>query len=208
VRTREVIEVNGRISVSAMLVLAMLIILSAVAPAVTAKPKLGYTSGSVGVPASTGREWTSDDGIMHARDAKVNHYYYGAPWGYGTGESIGVWNLNVNDWTGNGISHAVDTYAGGTIEGITNYQYIGFGDFIYAGPTFTYDGVTVSPGDKFRGLLLSGIGVKHGTSGALEGLQIRSTFTAVSIRVVYNPQQVPLLDKSVSTSAVTYWWTG
>jgi hypothetical protein len=105
------------------------------------------------------------------------------------------------DVSGQGIGHTVDTYDTGTFEGIINIKITGFGAYIYEGPNFTYDGVTVQAGDTFGGLLLSAIAVKHGTSGELDGLQMRGTWTAVLVRS--GPPQ--LLGKSILYETGIYW---
>lgn len=192
-------------------VIAFSMLLLMVAPIMAGRTKTPYTLGLVGWSVDPGTWVLRANKIMHNRGGTGAQNIYGSPWGDGTSESTGIQNNNIIDITGSGMGHVVDTYATGTIEGILNYKITGLGLYTYEGPAFTYEGVNVEAGDTFFGFLFSGIVVKHGTSGELEGLQTRGTFMGVQLidtseipfPVPTNPTE--LIGKNLVYETGTYW---
>jgi hypothetical protein len=99
-----------------------------------------------------------------------------------------TFNLDLSTYTGNMIAHTVDTFADGTMEGIIVAKFTGIKAFTYNGPTFSFDlgnGFvgTVTNGRTYTGLTYEGIGVKHGVSGELDGIQLKEEFFGANIRI-------------------------
>ncbi|MEJ2241261.1 MAG: hypothetical protein P8Y18_03855 [Candidatus Bathyarchaeota archaeon] len=188
-------------------VLALSMLLLFVSPIMASRTRNTYTLALVGWTEVPGSDKLSANKIMHTRGGIGNQIIYGSPWGDGTAESIGVMNFNIIYFTGTGLEHAIDSFTAGTFEGLVNYKITGFGIFTYDGPTFTYEGVEVEAGDQFSGILFSGIVVKHGTSGDLDGLQLRGNMYGVAVAdipdVWVNPPE--LVDNNLVYETGYYW---
>ena len=188
-------------------ILALFMLLSFVSPIMAGRTRNTYTLGLVGWIEVPGSEKLCANKIIHAKGGIGNQIIYGSPWGDGTAVSIGVMNLNIIAFTGTGIESAIDSYTTGTFEGLVNYKITGFGIFTYDGPTFTYFGVEVEAGDQFSGILFSGNVVKHGTSGELDGLQLKGNMYGVAVTDIpdfwTNPPE--LVDKNLVYETGYYW---
>jgi len=174
------------------------------------RTKTPYEMGLVGWVVDPGTPFVSADKIVHDRGSTGAQNLYGTPWGDGTAASTGIMNLNMMDGTGSGMGHVVDTYTAGTFEGIMNYKVNGMGMYTYNGPTIIYEGLTVEAGDMFFGTLFSGFIVKHGTSGSLDGLQMRGTMMGVSVIDTTEITEVPpnpdvLFGKNLVWETGVYW---
>jgi len=193
---------NKKILIAITLIAVVMMTIPVVAPVMAKRPKLPYSMGIITVEqVEPSTEWVSGEKIVHGRGGITEYAMFAVPWGDGTSLTSGIMNYNMETLNGGGLGKTVDTYADGTIEGTINWRWTGAGLFVYGGPTFTIDGVTVEAGDMFGGLQLSGIAVKHGTSGVLEGLQMRGTFVGV---VIMNGP-LALVGKMLSWETGTYW---
>jgi hypothetical protein len=158
----------------------------------------------VEVEVSPGETFMTGD-VAHSRDSTNAAYLYGAPWGNSLPESGSIKTTSkVNHVTGIGytIAKAYSTYATGTVVGTINVKLLGYGPYIYMGPTFSFDlpgkSGTFTQGLTYVGVLFEGIGVKHGVSGDLKGLETKETFTGVV--VLFGP----LAGLSLVDNTVTY----
>lgn len=202
---------NRKILFTIMLFVTTLTPLLAVAPAMAMQPELTYAMGAVGNPGAIdpGEVFVSANGIQHTQNQIGVSYVYGTPWGNGICEKSVNSNIDLSqvpdDISGSGIEHTVGTYDDGTvIEGLVTFKLTGIGPYIYQGPTFEFEGVTVKAGDAFIGVLSSGTSVKHGVNGNSEGIQVRGEWTGV--RVIVGPPA--LVDKGIIYETGTYWVTG
>jgi hypothetical protein len=159
----------------------------------------------VEVEVSPGETFMTGD-VEHSRDSTNAAYLYGAPWGNSLPESGSIKTTSkVNHVTGIGytIAKAYATYDTGTVLGTINVKLLGYGPYIYTGPTFSFTlpgGIsgTFTQGTTYGGILFEGIGVKHGVSGNLKGLVTQETFTGVVILMG------PLAGLSLVDNTVTY----
>lgn len=202
---------NRRILVATMLVMTTLMLPLAVAPTMAMQPKLTYSMGAVGLPGAidSGKVFVSEDGIQHTKNQIGISYVYGMPWGNGICEKNVNSNIDLSqvpyDISGSGIEHTVGIYDDGTVlEGLVNFKLTDIGPYVYQGPTFEFEGVTVEAGDVFIGVLSIGTSVKHGINGNSESIQVKGEWTGV--RVVVGPPA--LIGKGIICETGTYLVTG
>jgi hypothetical protein len=194
-------RMNKKVVVIAVVLMAVAMLAT---PVMAAPPTRGtFLQGLVEVTVTPGESFTTGD-IDHHRGATGATYLYGSPWGNSlpdSGSTTTTMQINTVTWTGRRIIKSYETYATGTVVGTVNAEILGFGLYTYMGPTFSFDlpGITgtITQGDTYLGLLVEGIGVKHGVSGDLKGLETKETYTGVSI--VAGPLTgVSLLDNTVT----------
>jgi hypothetical protein len=186
----------------------------AVAPALASQPKQTYTIGLVGQPVNPGRVISTPNGINHTSKSAGNQIVYGAPWGDGIAQTFKqTINMNTTDYTGQGIAHTEGRYDTGVIEGIINYELGGISPYVYQGPTFTYNTLTVQAGDTFVGILINGKAIKQGTTGELKNIQVRGDLAGVivfpnipGLPPFGNP--VELWGKNLVYETGVYWQAG
>jgi hypothetical protein len=200
-----------KIFVSIMLILTMLMPLFTFAPAIAMQPKLTYTMGAVALPGAidSGKVFVNPNGIQHTHSQVGISYVYGMPWGNGICEKSVNSNIDLSqipdEISGSGIEHTVGTYDDGTVlEGLVSFKLTGIGPYIYQGPTFEFEDVTVKAGDVFIGVLSTGTSVKHSINEDSEGIQVRGEWTGV--RLVVGPPA--LVGKGIICETGTYWVTG
>jgi hypothetical protein len=116
--------------------------------------------------------------INHKSGSYSASYIYGPPWGNslsGTGGAQKTSMLNLDTFTGMSLVKTASIFAAGTTKGTVNVKFNGFSLYTYTGPSFTFDlpGISssVTNGETYFGILLTGFAVKHGVSGDLKGLE-------------------------------------
>ena len=201
----EVNELNRKaLAIALALVIVAILVTPLIGTTLARNTKSTYTIGVVGTPGPADKVFDTGD-IRHTKGGTGTQIVYGTPWGDGTAQtSKQISNMNLVDFTGKGVAHTKDTYPAGTIEGIINFELPGIGLYVYQGPTFTYDTLTVKAGDTFIGILMSGIAVKTGNSGDLNGVQMRGDFSGVILLPgVGNPSV--LEGKNLVRETGVYW---
>jgi hypothetical protein len=134
--------------------------------------KTPYTFGaiSIGIPNTGTTSYSADGKTEYVRDAEGMAYDFGHPWVAPEewGASIGTNSFRMNvdanspDYLkGKGVDHLKTTYSTGYLELKGDLKMEGLGLYTYNGPTFThmippYGPVTVSNGDVFFGILMTG----------------------------------------------------
>ena len=188
-KTMEVKKVKGKVILFS--ALALLMLFAAASPVFAGFPKHGtFTQiivSGVGPKSSPGTTWTKGD-IEYIVNAFGYDYIYGAPWGNSL-TSSGPYSLELNtvSYTGWGVGYTVDTYSCGTIKGVLFLEFKGLGYFTYTGPSFqiaTLDGANglwVTSGVTYFGLLYNVWAVKQGVSGYLNGIVLTERSTGLLI---------------------------
>jgi hypothetical protein len=171
----------------AILMITIVTVLMLATPVFAVPPTRGtFSQVVVEVNVSPGTSFMTGD-VEHAKGSTNAAYIYGAPWGNSIPESGSITTTSkFSHVTGIGytVSKTYATYATGMVVGTVNAKLLGFGPYTYTGPTFSFSlpgGIsgTFTHGVTYGGLLLEGIGVKHGVSGDLKGLETKETFTGV-----------------------------
>jgi hypothetical protein len=186
------------------LVLAMFL---AVAPALASQPKGTYTFGEIDITTTPPTQTFTGPNIVHNRGSESINYMFGAPWGNSITPGIvtGIANLNLETVTGEGLSHFVDSYPTGTMEGSTAWKVVGAGMWIYQGPTMTAAGMTIVHGVTLLiGIGFEGTFVGHGTDG-LDGVKWSGEYQGV---VLVDLQTGNPTGVEVVWGPATYMYTG
>lgn len=188
------------------LTLAAFALLGLCAPVpASASPEQGtFTMGVLEVTADPGEQFLTGN-IMHIRNTVGVAALSPLPWGTATTamEVLISVQVNVTTGTGSATGKTLDVYPDGTVEGTDQTELTGPGWWVYTGPTLTYLGRTINPGDWFFGLGNNIIAVKHGVSGKLMGLKTMETATGVT-ELSY-PDLTPT-GWAISYSTGTYLW--
>ena len=114
----------------------------------------------------------------------ITDYAYSTILGSATGNEEDWYQLNV----GTSIGSGVDTIVTAISSEHDVYTFNGLGYWTYTGPTFTYkgpscgaavNGAVITTGKVLHGLLVTGIGTIHFTSGPLAGVTTVDTWAGV-----------------------------
>lgn len=148
-----------------------------------APPQHGtFTMGTLEVTTDPGTQFQTDN-ILHMRDGVAAMATSGLPWGtpLTSTEWVSRSELDVTTGLGSASSKCEDVYANGVVVGSVQTSINGLGFWTYPGPNISLMGRTLTTGQTFFALLMSGTALKHGVSGELKGLKTRETFTSVHI---------------------------
>jgi len=176
------------------LALGLLMLFAAVAPvfAYNPKPSFSFTTGMVSfVNPSVGQSITKDN-ILIEIGGGTSDYLYSSLLGYYEGNSWNSYYLSLSTYTGGGV---ITTVTSISVEHEV-WRACGLGLGTYDGPTFTYSGPTITPpsptpplvhgetittGEVFYGLLVTGSGIVHYTSGPLAGETCVTASTGIGL---------------------------
>lgn len=167
---------------------ALLILLAIAAPAFACptKQSFSFKNGEVSVPNLTVPSPT----VIPTKTGEFILGSYATDYGYGS--ILGYQTFSEEDWLYINLS-TLTGYGRDTITSSTSieqdvYTINGLSSWTYTGPTYTYNGPTcdaathgalITTGEVFYGLLTTGTGIVHYTSGPLAGETAVDTWAGV-----------------------------
>lgn len=187
--------------------LAILMLFGIIAPVVASPPEMGtFTMGALEVTTDPGEQFPTNN-ILHMRNGVAAMGVSELPWGtpLTSTERVIRSELDITTGLGSATSKTEDVYANGVVVGSVETSLNGLGYWTYLGPEISFMGRTLTTGQTFFGLLMSGTAVKHGVSGELKGLETRETFTSVHLLDFSGPTPVSIgVNPGYATG--TYTW--
>ena len=143
--------------------------------------------------------------ILHIRNSVGVAGWSELPWGkpVTATERVITTQADITTGIGSATSETVDVYTNGIVQGTVHTELEGVGFWTYPGPDLSFEGVSITTGQTFFGLLMNIIATKHGVSGELKGLKTKETATGV---IMIDPDNGTLLGVNYTYATGTYMW--